>query len=154
MPRGLPRRKEPRMDCRAEGEGSPSVTGSIDGEACLLFSLFSSLLSQLLLSSWKRARWLSWTANRRSSKLRQCLGGLAPSAAFGSRSSLANFPHLLRLSVLQLAPLALPQPSVARQDLCIRVAAGSVSYHGFIACARTLRFPTLSIYMPPPRAHK
>lgn len=55
------------MDCRAEGEGSPSVTGSIDGEACLLFSLFSSLLSQLLLSSWKRARWLSWTVDRPSS---------------------------------------------------------------------------------------
>lgn len=80
------------MDCRAEGEGSPSVTGSIDGEACLLFSLFSSLLSQVLSSSWKRAKWLSWTSNRRSSKLRRCPGGLAPSAAFGSRSSLANLP--------------------------------------------------------------
>ena len=33
MPRGRPRKKEPRMDWRAEGEGSPRVSGSIDGIA-------------------------------------------------------------------------------------------------------------------------
>ena len=31
VPRGLPRKNEPRMDWRAEGEGSPRVRGSIDG---------------------------------------------------------------------------------------------------------------------------
>ena len=33
VPRGLPRKKEPRMDWRAEGEASPKVNGSIDGKA-------------------------------------------------------------------------------------------------------------------------
>lgn len=32
VPRGLPRKKEPRMDWRAAGEASPMVNGSIDGE--------------------------------------------------------------------------------------------------------------------------
>lgn len=33
MPRGLPRRKEPSIDCRADAEVSPRVRGSIDASS-------------------------------------------------------------------------------------------------------------------------
>ncbi|KAI0366002.1 hypothetical protein BV20DRAFT_695401 [Pilatotrama ljubarskyi] len=46
------------MDCRAEGEGSPIVIGSIEGEGCLLSS---SLSPSTRGTSWKSVRWLSWT---------------------------------------------------------------------------------------------